>query len=810
MMAWPSEGRIGRKEFVKKGHCLAIGLALLSFLTLWDLVSAAELPEDDPDQDTGRRVGLVSTEVKCLAVRAGAPDATSATVRLEWKGEIEEAFLVLAAAGSEGGHSIYVNGRRVGGAPVRPDGPLCHAGSRVPMWGATDIIPIPVEVLTNGENVITLANDANVDDGWTAANLHIEIHGVLSGPPVAALEATPLVKSGLNLDGTTPISGSILLTSTYELAQGRPISQLVSYQVPVGYTGNISMPLIVGAHGMGQTGEQMRDYLAGEANDRGWLLAAPEMHGHYYTNFGRYALGYVGAQHDIIDTIDYMMSEYEIDPSRIYITGGSMGGQITAIMAVKYPDTFAAAAEWKGITDLADWYNNELVGDSNQSRLRDETGGTPEEVPFEYQRRSAMAMPPNGRLIPLRIWHDVGDSLVQIYHSYDLRDAVNSWGPPIPVTVIAVDTGLGHDYRPELADVLDFLTGFTPSSQSPTSVTIRTDESKPYYWLNFAQTGGDHWSEVQASYDLTNTTVTAAISDTRPLTLAFNLGSMPIVGRVMERSGIGLPATTYLIKGGGNYRLQEYASGYLTTTLAATGQFTLTISAVAAKVSADPAMVLGGETTTSTIVATLEDHLGNPIPDGTVVRFDTSEGTFPNASATYTAATTGGMVTGTLTLPPAADLAEIVVSFGSVTTSASVDVIHPALELLVAPSQTTVDSGQAVTYAYRITNTGDITLTAVTVADDNGTPGDSGDDVQVWADISLVAGEKKNKARRVTLTQTTTNTVVVTGRHPLGQETARYSTTVVVRPPYVKVYLPVVKRDQSCPTTDFNKSFTCH
>ena len=674
---------------MQKRYWLATGLAMVMTLTLWNRVSAAGPPEDNPDQSDGRRVGLMSTAVECLVVKAGTLDSASATVRLEWEGQIEEAFLVLSAAGSEGGHSIYVNGQRVGSAPVRPGGSLCRTESPAKVFDPTDMIPIPIEVLAKGENVITLTNDANINDGWTAANLYLEIHGMLSGPPVASLEVTPPASSILEVGAMAAISDTVPLTSSYELAQGRVITQLVSYQIPMSYTGSDSVPLLIGIHGMGWNGQSIADFLAAEANNRGWLLAAPDMHGNYYVNTGRYALAWPGAQHDIIDTIEYMMSEYEVVPSRIYITGGSMGGQTSAMMAAKYPDIFAAAAPWKPLTDLAIWYD-ELgnMGDPYNipKRIRAETGGEPSEVPFEYQRRSPMEMPQNSRLIPIKMWHDVDDILVPIHHSRDLKDAINSWNPITPVILIEIASEENecttnpyqHCYNPDPADVFDYLESFTLSSQPPLSLTIRTDESKPYYWLNFAQTGGDHWSQVQASYDLTKKTVTAYISDTHPLTVAFNLGSTPIMGRVMEQPGMGLPATTYLVKGGGNNDLYNYTSGYLTTTLASTtDQFTLTISAITVEVSANPSTVSAGQVATSTITAVVRDCLNNPVPDETAIEFSTTEGTFPDANSTYTTTVTGGQATITLTLESGANQAEVVASVWSVTGSTSVDMIYP-------------------------------------------------------------------------------------------------------------------------------------
>ena len=784
---------------MRKRLWLATGLGMLMVLSLWNLVSAAGPPKDGPKDN--RQVALVSTAAECLVVEAGQPNSVSTTLQLVWEGEIEESFLVLSVAGSEGEHSLYINGQRVGSVPVQPEGEPCQA--TIPVR-----IPVPASVLVRGQNRVTITNDANINDGWTAAQVHLEIQGrMLSGPPVAVLEATVVPVSSRQGIGTMGVvSGTVALTSTYELAQGRVISQVVWYQVPMSYTGSVSVPLIIALHGMGDTGQWIRDYLAGEANRRGWLLAAPDMHGRYYINHGKYALGWVGAQHDIMDTIEYMMSEYQVDPSRIYIAGGSMGGQTTAMMTAKYPDVFAAAVPWKPFTDLAQWYNErEALGDpyGGNTKIRKETGGTPSTVPFEYQRRSPIRMPQNSRLVPIKMWHDVDDQLVPIHHSRDWRDAINGWNPPTPVTLVEVPSwandcppdsegDLEHCYDPPPSDIFDFLSGFTLDSDSPVSVSLRTDESKPYYWLNIVQTGGDHWSEIEATYNPLNQTVTATISDTQPLTLAFNLGSIPIKGPGgVDRSGMRLPATTYLVYGGGNNYLHNYVSGYLTTTLMTTGRFSLTISAIRVEASASPSMVLAGQGVTSTIQVSVQDHQGHLAPDGAIVELSTTEGTFPNSASTYTQTLLGGWTETTLTLGPEDTMAQVTARVEMVTDTVPVDIIHPAVEILVIPNLTKIFYRQMVTYTYRVTNTGDITLTTVTITDDSGTPGDSSDDLIVCENITLSARAATSCFRSAVLTQTTTSTATVTGQDPLGNEVAGVG-SVTVTFQERRVYLPLI------------------
>jgi pimeloyl-ACP methyl ester carboxylesterase len=652
------------------------------------------------------------------------------------------------------------------------------------------MIPIPTEVLAKGENVITLTNDANVNDGWTAANVHLEIHGILTGPPVGALrttmatpEATPPTTSPLApLEATAIYStGDVVLTSSYD-----GWDHYVQYHAPTDVN---NVPLIVAIHGMGRNSQDMMDLLSTAVQSYTWALVAPDMHSMAIPNSGADALAWVGAQHDIVEAIEYMQSTFSIDPSRIYIVGVSMGGQTTTLMVAKYPDIFAAAAEWMGFTDVADWHTelsaHEAEGHDfwnlrarTEKQMSPDPGEylTPTEDPFEYGRRSSMMMPLNMLRVPLKIWHDECDLVVDLHHSEDLANAINSVKPST-VDLETVNQACpsdptippyGHCYELDPVELLDTLDGYTLGSNPPISLTIRTDESKPYYWLNMAQTGGDHWSEVEAAYSLANKTVTATISDTQPLTLAFNLGSTPIVGPGgVDRPGMGLPATTYLVKEGSNNDLHDYTSGYLTTTLLTTGW----------------------QIATSTITVVVQDHLGNPVPDGTTIQFSTTEGTFPNGNSTDTTTVTGGQVTTDLTLAAiAADLAEVTASVESITGSTSVNIIHPALEVAVTPSQTAVYGGQAVTYTYQILNTGDTTLTGVTLVDDNGTPGDSSDDITVCTGITLAAGATTSYSSSLTLTQTTTSTATVTGQDPLDNNvTGSDSTTVNVISPAIEV-----------------------
>jgi hypothetical protein len=295
-------------------------------------------------------------------------------------------------------------------------------------------------------------------------------------------------------------------------------------------------------------------------------------------------------------------------------------------MAAKYPDIFAAAGPWKPITDLSDmldlpvgsygWIIQTIMKETHPScDLGPDPNTYSDDVPFgcgqptyspgvlfEYQRRSAVEMPQNSRLIPITLWHDEIDQLVVVAHSQKLKAALDIW-KSTPVLFHRVNTGglctdgYNHCYNPPpvirnfsitidedgqtVSNLFDFLASHTQSSSPPSTVKIRTDESKPYYWLNVVQSGGDHWTEIDVSY--TSQIVSATISDTNSLTLAFNLGSTSLPGSAgVLQPGMGLSEnTTYLVEESGYSSYQQaYTSGYFTITLNNTGQFTLSISAI--------------------------------------------------------------------------------------------------------------------------------------------------------------------------------------------------------------------------------------
>jgi pimeloyl-ACP methyl ester carboxylesterase len=647
--------------------------------------AAISPPVESSGQQTGSVIGLASNALECLIADPNQGGKAAGMVQLRWQGEVEQARLILSISGAEAAHTIKVNGQPAAVAPAYPGGQPCRNGE-------VFYLSIPPQVLVQGDNLIEITADAPSDDSWTAARVRLEVSGRLQPPS----------SSAFGVAAANAITYTANFINTYDQT-----SQQTRVQVPSSYNSNVPTPLVIFVHGRSSDMYDGEIAFGAVAESRSWLLASPQLHGSWPGPTppppdppGKYAYASLESQYDVAGTVSYMVRTYTVDLDRIYLIGYSMGGQIATVAAAKWPHVFAAVFDNKGPTDMTRWYSETIVQDTFHSDWMERechiagVPQTPAQNSFCYQRRSSLNFASNYLHVPISLTHSVSDTLVPIHHSWDLRDAINRFGPDRTATVYE-DTVVGptcndnssyHCYEPDSLAVLNFLQQFALFNH-PTSVNIASDESKSYYWLNFQETGGNHWSHVKASYYPISATVTAVVSETSPLTLGVNLGSTPIMDTSgMSQPGMGLPATTYLVNGGGRYNLYNYSSGYLTTPLATTGQFNLSISAIEVNLSADPSIISGWQTATTTITATSKDRLGNSIPDGTAVHFSASTGLFPNASSTYTSSALGGQATALLTLAPRSDRAEITVSIGRVTTLTLVDVKFPIYLPILAHS----------------------------------------------------------------------------------------------------------------------------
>ena len=184
-----------------------------------------------------------------------------------------------------------------------------------------------------------------------------------------------------------------------------------------------AVPLIVGLHTW--SFDVHRDShcktLQREAKRLGWALVGPNFRGPNSTPQG---CGSDLAVQDIVDSVEYAKAKVKIDPSRIYITGGSGGGHMTLLMAGRHPEIWAGCAAFCPITDLARWYDESLEkhpgrGAGYAKMMKAACGGSPAEKKEEYAHRS-----------PLTWLRKAREAGVPVYIATGIHDG---WKGSVPV-----------------------------------------------------------------------------------------------------------------------------------------------------------------------------------------------------------------------------------------------------------------------------------------------------------------------------------------------------------------------------------------
>jgi pimeloyl-ACP methyl ester carboxylesterase len=600
----------------------------------------------NPPPDSAGPIGLVSNALPCLAINSGTLAGPLGTLQFTWSGQAQAARLVLDVSGTHAAQPVWVNGQLVGSVPAGAQGQGCGPGQAV-------YLDFAASVLQQGPNQIEIGDAGLPGDAWTAADVRLEVFGSVQPvqPQYPFGPQTPVV-----------VSQIVSFISHYDSS-----TQQAAIQIPDGYTGSSPVPLVLYAHARYGDMEEGLGMLGAAANTKHWLLASPQLHGHSPFPPGQpgwFAYASLESQYDIVGTIQYMVNHYNVDASRIYLVGYSMGGQIATVTGAKYPDVFAALFDNKGPTSFEDWYNEQSkllgAGSPQVDWMRQEcyTGSRSSPTPqppsgnlFCYHRRSSVELAQNLIHVAISMTHSYSDTQVPITHSINLRDAINSFGPDRAATLYADTDGscyptnpdYYHCYVPDPNAVLTFFQSFTLQG-SQSHLNLITDESKSFYWLNITQTGGDHWTWVEANADLGQQSVSLTVTDQYSLTLGLNLGSAPIQDWAgLSHPGLGLPPGNYHIHGAGLDTTVLYNSGYLPINLPPTTHSLITIS----RVDRPPDTPTATATTTNTPTST---------PSATPMFTNTPTGT-PTATQMFTKTPTGTpTATPTTTKTPATPL----------------------------------------------------------------------------------------------------------------------------------------------------------
>ncbi len=275
-----------------------------------------------------------------------------------------------------------------------------------------------------------------------------------------------------------------------------------SYQIPFNYLGVEPVPLLVAFHQWG--GNENSSYFTEfdeEANLRGWIFLSP--YGGSPNNYNHQM-----AQEFVEWAIIWLQNNYLIDSNRIYMVGGSMGGAAGAIYANNHLDPnypmIAATASGSGILDCERRY---YEMDGNNSMIQ-WFGGTPEEVPFEYHRNSAVYFADSTQSMHLNLQYtplylDFGASEPHRYHAEDLYNLLlgyneNMW--------IESNPSGGHGFSiMDENHTCNWLEQFELVFE-PLDVRVNLDEPSRAYWAEAAnKIEGNQFIQLHCSRNFSNT-----------------------------------------------------------------------------------------------------------------------------------------------------------------------------------------------------------------------------------------------------------------------------------------------------------------
>ncbi len=191
----------------------------------------------------------------------------------------------------------------------------------------------------------------------------------------ASLQVTP---------PSIPGSGGSISTGNYSVVMGpQGDSRDVTLHFPPAYDGNHRLPLIIVLHGGGGSGEQVerQSEMDSYADEFGFVAAYPNGSGRLEDAFLTWNSGHCcgyALSHNVDDVdflsalIDSLVSDYAVDPNRIFMTGLSNGAMMT------YRAGAELAYKIAGIAPIAGTIGGQIDGSGPQ--IIPDTPGQPVSV----------------------------------------------------------------------------------------------------------------------------------------------------------------------------------------------------------------------------------------------------------------------------------------------------------------------------------------------------------------------------------------------------------------------------------------------
>ena len=229
----------------------------------------------------------------------------------------------------------------------------------------------------------------------------------------------------LSIVGTVFIHAQTFASKTHTNVAIASYSMPYRLFIPTGYSADTSYPLVLFLHGAGERGTDNNAHLTANRGATLWaenanqasypcFVLAPQCPSNAQwvnTNWslGSYSITNIPISTElkmVKDIIETLQTQYNIDPSRLYITGLSMGGYGTWDFILRFPTMFKAAIPICG------------AGDPSKASLIS--------------------------TLPLRVFHSSDDPTVPVAGSRDMVNAINAVGPNTRTKFYTEYTDQGH------------------------------------------------------------------------------------------------------------------------------------------------------------------------------------------------------------------------------------------------------------------------------------------------------------------------------------------------------------------------------
>jgi dipeptidyl aminopeptidase/acylaminoacyl peptidase len=218
-------------------------------------------------------------------------------------------------------------------------------------------------------------------------------------------------------------------TINYRAHTGAAVRAYVALPASYGPRNNPKIPLIISPHGRG-LGARANLRLFGALPARGaFAVVSPEGTGR---RLARYSWGSPGQVEDLArmpEILRRTLPWLEIDRTRVFAFGGSMGGQEALLLLARHHRMLAGVAAFDAVANFALQYHsfpsipcaracrktwNGTIGRSLQALARDEVGGPPTKRRQAYMLRSPLsyARAIAGSCVPVQLWWSTNDRIV--------------------------------------------------------------------------------------------------------------------------------------------------------------------------------------------------------------------------------------------------------------------------------------------------------------------------------------------------------------------------------------------------------------